>query len=125
MVYVHIPKSLRRKLDPKSQKLLFVGYSETQKTYRFFDRSTHKNTVSRDAIFSESHLKIEAISETSKLVETPPSPNFHSTENDLTNLPTESVATIYSFSDSSNVFLVLNHLSVVLPVFKNPRSSNL
>ena len=74
--YVHIPKSLRRKLDPKSQKLLFVGYSETQKTYRFFDRSTHKITVSRDAIFCESHLKIEAISETSKLVETPPSPNF-------------------------------------------------
>ena len=76
MVYVHIPKSLRRKLDPKSQKLLFVGYSETQKAYRFFDRSTRKITVSRDAIFCESPLKIEAIPETSTPVETPPSPNF-------------------------------------------------
>lgn len=35
--YVHIPKTLRQKLDAKSQKLLLVGYSETQKAYRFFD----------------------------------------------------------------------------------------
>jgi hypothetical protein len=59
--YIHIPKSLRRKLDPKSQKLLFVGYSEKQKAYRFFDRSTRKITVSRAAIFCESPLKIEAV----------------------------------------------------------------
>ena len=51
--YVHIPKSLRQKLDAKSQKLLFVGYSETQKAYRFFDRKTRRIIVSRDAIFSE------------------------------------------------------------------------
>jgi hypothetical protein len=29
--YVHVPKTLRRKLDAKSTLLLFVGYSETQK----------------------------------------------------------------------------------------------
>ena len=51
--YVHIPDDLRSKLDAKSQKLLFIGYSETQKAYRFFDRTTRRITVSRNAIFCE------------------------------------------------------------------------
>jgi transposase InsO family protein len=33
--YVHIPDVLRTKLDPKSELCVFVGYSETQKAYRF------------------------------------------------------------------------------------------
>jgi hypothetical protein len=51
--YVHVPKTLRRKLDAKSTLLRFVGYSETQKAWRFFDRTTHRIPISRDAIFCE------------------------------------------------------------------------
>ena len=53
LAYVHIPKCLRKKLDAKSRPLLFVGYSETHKAYRFFDRVTRRITISRDAIFCE------------------------------------------------------------------------
>lgn len=32
--FVHIPESLRKKLDPKSREGIFVGYSETSKAFR-------------------------------------------------------------------------------------------
>lgn len=51
--YVRIPDAKRRKLDPRSRKLTFVGYAEDQKGYRFLDRATDTITVSRDAAFIE------------------------------------------------------------------------
>lgn len=51
--YVHIPDVKRRKLDPRSRKLTFVGYAEDRKGYRFLDRATDTITVSRDATFIE------------------------------------------------------------------------
>jgi transposase InsO family protein len=35
-VCIHIPKDKRKKLDPSSKKVIFVGYSETSKTYRVY-----------------------------------------------------------------------------------------
>ena len=46
-------------MDPKSIECLFVGYSETQKAYRFWDYSSRKIKISRDAIFHE-EKKIES-----------------------------------------------------------------
>lgn len=41
--YVHIPESQRRKLDPKSKKLFFVGCDwKTDKFYRVYDPSNRK-----------------------------------------------------------------------------------
>ena len=37
MAYAHVPDSERRKLDKKSKKMRFVGYSLTSKGYRLFD----------------------------------------------------------------------------------------
>jgi len=34
LVYIHIPKYKRKKLDPTSMKGIFIGYSNTSKTYR-------------------------------------------------------------------------------------------
>ena len=51
--FIHIPKAERRKLDSKSIKCYFVGYSLTQKAYRFWDPSTRKIKISRDVIFDE------------------------------------------------------------------------
>lgn len=68
---------------------------------RFFDRSTRRITVSRDAIFCESSVTIEAIPATSKQSETEIIPNIYSSiEKEITDLPTESNATIESFHDS-------------------------
>lgn len=41
------------KLDDKSQKYIFVGYSLVSKAYRLFDPIKDCLTVSRDVVFSE------------------------------------------------------------------------
>lgn len=50
---VHIPKEKRRKLDPKSYECIFLGYCETAKAYKLYNRKTKKTVVSRDVIFFE------------------------------------------------------------------------
>lgn len=53
-VMVHITKQKRKKWDPKSTKMIFVGYDADSKGYRCIDRKTRKLTISRDVIFRES-----------------------------------------------------------------------
>ncbi|MCO5587680.1 hypothetical protein L7F22_041631 [Adiantum nelumboides] len=54
--FVHIPKEKRRKLDFKSRKLLFLGYSAESDAYRLYDPDTRTTTVSRDVVFDESFI---------------------------------------------------------------------
>ena len=51
--YVHIPDELRTKLDVKSEKCVFVGYSLEQKGYRCYNPVNKELRVSRDVIFDE------------------------------------------------------------------------
>lgn len=51
--YVHVPDEKRRKLDVKARKLVFVGYAEGRKAWRFLDTATNRITISRDAKFLE------------------------------------------------------------------------
>lgn len=51
--YIQIAKELRRKLDPKCKEVLFVGYCEHSKGYRFLDIDSGKIVISRDAQFDE------------------------------------------------------------------------
>eukprot|EP00253_Pinus_taeda_P008164 PITA_08164 len=53
VAYAHIPDQLRRKLDSKGEKCLFIGYSEESKAYRLYIPSTKKFFVSRDVQFIE------------------------------------------------------------------------
>lgn len=50
---VHIPKANRKKLDLKSRELIFVGYSEETKGYRFLHPTTKQLIKSRDVVFLE------------------------------------------------------------------------
>ncbi|MCO5548981.1 hypothetical protein L7F22_002445 [Adiantum nelumboides] len=54
--FVHIPKEKRQKLDFKSRKLLFLGYSAESDAYRLYDPDTRTTTVSRDVVFDESFI---------------------------------------------------------------------
>ncbi|MCO5614741.1 hypothetical protein L7F22_069025 [Adiantum nelumboides] len=54
--FVHIPKEKRQKLDFKSRKLLFLGYSAESDAYRLYDPDTMTTTVSRDVVFDESFI---------------------------------------------------------------------
>ena len=51
MAYAHVPE--RRKLDTKSKKMRFVGYSLTSKGYRLFDETNRKLCIRRDVEFNE------------------------------------------------------------------------
>ncbi len=43
----------RRKLEPKGEPLIFVGYEPGRKAYHLYSPSTHKITISRDVAFVE------------------------------------------------------------------------
>ena len=51
--YAHIAKDERQKLDDKSRKCIFLGYSENRKGYRLYNQSKRKVIHSRDVRFDE------------------------------------------------------------------------
>ena len=53
---VHIPKKFRRKFDPKSTEMIFVGYCENTKGYRLIHPVTRRLTISRDVVFIENEF---------------------------------------------------------------------
>lgn len=53
VAYAHVPDDLRKKLDNKSEKCIFIGYSEQSKAYRLFNPITEKFIISRDVKFQE------------------------------------------------------------------------
>jgi hypothetical protein len=53
LVYVHVPKEKRKKLDPSGKKGIFVGYSESSKAYIIYIPGQQKVEVSRDVTFDE------------------------------------------------------------------------
>ncbi|KAK2998211.1 hypothetical protein RJ639_023475 [Escallonia herrerae] len=54
--FVHVPKSDRTKLDPKSKKCLFVGYDLNRKGWRCMDPVTNRCLTSRNVVFDEVSL---------------------------------------------------------------------
>lgn len=53
IVYTHIPKIKRRKLDKKANKCIFVGYSENSKGFRVYNQEKHSIEIARDVIFEK------------------------------------------------------------------------
>lgn len=50
-VYAHVPDQLRKKLDQKAVKCLFMGYGVNKKGYRLFDLNKREVITARDCIF--------------------------------------------------------------------------
>jgi hypothetical protein len=68
LVYIHVPKEKRTKLDPSGKKGAFVGYNESSKEYRIYIPGQRQIEVSIDVTFEEeiafrrcikSHMEIE------------------------------------------------------------------
>ena len=53
----------KRKLDPRAQKCVFVGYSSNQKGYKCFDPVTKKYFVTMDVKFFENQSFLKSSSE--------------------------------------------------------------
>jgi hypothetical protein len=77
LVYFHVPKEKRTKLDPSGRKGTFVGYNESSKAYWIYIPSQRQIEVRRDVIFEEeiafrrskeSHMEID-----SETIPSPPS----------------------------------------------------
>ena len=59
--YVHVPDAKRNKLQPKSNKCIFLGYSDERKAYRLYNPTTKKIVASRNVVFKEQpHAKEDA-----------------------------------------------------------------
>ena len=48
VAYAHIPDQLRKKLDVKGQRGIFVGYDNPNGTYRIFNPATNKIISTKD-----------------------------------------------------------------------------
>ena len=46
VAYAHVPEEMRRKLDDRSHKCIFVGYSEESKAYKLYN-SIHQEVCSQ------------------------------------------------------------------------------
>jgi transposase InsO family protein len=53
LVFVHIPKEKRTKLDPSVKKRIFVGYCEVSKAFRVYIPSYHHIEINEDVTFDE------------------------------------------------------------------------
>jgi hypothetical protein len=53
LVFVHIPKERRTKLDPSGNKGIFVGYCEVSKAFRIYIPGYHHIDTNIDVTFDE------------------------------------------------------------------------
>jgi transposase InsO family protein len=53
LVFVHIPKEKRNKLDPSGKKRIFVGYCEVSKAFRVYIPDHHHIDINKDVTFYE------------------------------------------------------------------------
>ena len=51
--YVHVPTQLRKKLDPKSEKCIFIGYPEGTKGYKLYNLKSSRFVRSKSVVFCE------------------------------------------------------------------------
>ena len=59
LAFAHIPDALRRKLDPKATECMMVGYCESSKAYRLWDKTKRRVIISRDVTFDETSSQSE------------------------------------------------------------------
>ena len=97
LVYVHILKEKRTKLDPSIKKGIFVGYCEVSKSFGIYISGFHHIETSRDVTFDEEttlkksrRCQLEEVLEEdvpTRMVEAEPSPEIVASEDhDMINL---------------------------------------
>ena len=56
MAFVHLPKPLRDKLEPRALRCVFVGYASLQKGYHCYHPPSRKMFVTLDVVFHENDM---------------------------------------------------------------------
>ena len=93
--FAHIADQNRRKLDPKAEECILVGYSLESKAYRLWNPCTRKIVISRDVIVNESESNDEMTTGVTEQVL--PDPFLHST--DVSSSESDPVVEIKSSED--------------------------
>lgn len=70
-VFVHVPKTLRSKLEPRSEKCILLSFDSNAKAYRCYRPTTKRVFVSRDLFIDEAPLLTPRVSSTSQDHSTP------------------------------------------------------
>ena len=63
--YLNIPKEKRTKLNPKSKKVIVVGYEGESSNYRLWDNEVCKVYISSDVDFNENSCRVQGVNKTS------------------------------------------------------------
>ena len=79
LVYIHIPKEKRTKLDPSGNKGIFVGYFERSKSYRIYFPGFEKIDISRDVTFDEETAYNKSRKKPTEEYEEAEAPRIHDT----------------------------------------------
>ena len=53
VAHVKVARGHQKKLDDRSTPMVFIGYEPGSKAYRFYNPSTQRVCISRDAVFEE------------------------------------------------------------------------
>jgi hypothetical protein len=69
VAYTHVPDELRKKLDNKGHKCVFVGYYEDTKSYKLCDLIARKVKISRDVEFVENEAWDGRIERTVEIID--------------------------------------------------------
>ena len=70
VAYAHVLDELRRKLDSKGKKCIYIGYSKDKKTYKLYDPVTRKVIISCDVQFVENEAWDGTLGNNVKIVST-------------------------------------------------------
>jgi transposase InsO family protein len=85
--YALIPEQQRNKLEARSRKCIFLGYSNTSKAYRLYDEENKKFILSRDVIFLEfDKAPLTVDKQLARLDRFHSKKFYHEWDNDLPNL---------------------------------------
>lgn len=98
LAYVHVSKSNRDKLDVKSSRGIFLGYSRTSRAWRVWDINSQSLIETRDVIFEETQLGIRNVGEGERL---PPLPRVPM-QNNSPSIPSTPAETISTSTPSNN-----------------------
>jgi len=70
VTYIHVPDELRKKLDNKGHKYIFVGYSEEAKGYKLYDPVARKFIIICDVQFMENEPWKGSVEKIVKIINT-------------------------------------------------------
>ena len=79
LVYIHIPKEKRTKLDPSRRKGIFIGYNDTSKSYRIYFPGFKKIDISIDVTFDEDLAYIKSRKRSAEEPKETRAPRIHDT----------------------------------------------